>query len=456
MKKETLLALFLLLASPNLLPAQSPALPPLPACNGTEPLAVNGETITAGVTKWYYGSATTFSNLTLRGGTLVVCGNLTITNYTMDSGTVFIQPGGRLVLAAGSGAGLVLNGNCSIINYGTCEIQRNLNLHNGYVSASKPNLLVNASSTSVFRMSNQYLVINNPYSWFINNGSAEFWGIIVDNWAGAGVVEMGASSTMRMAVLINKVANSFRVTSGSACLNVFQYSQFYGVLTSSPTLNVCVGTGHSSDASCIAWGCAPNNWGAAQVMPACSTCASLAVLPAALSQLQVTRTTQGTHALTWQYATPATGTLFKLLRSANGVHFTAIDSFTTDHLAYSYSITDPSPLPGANYYMIQYSHPQYTGLQNSKAVKINSAATTPFSIYPNPFDKKLTIRFPVGTYPEKIMLTDMMGRNINIQWHWLAALQQAEVVVQENIAPDMYMIHIKTNQSSISRTVLKQ
>lgn len=456
MKKHSLLAAFLLLATPLFVTAQSPAAPPPPACTGTEPLVTDGEILTKGVTKWYYGPAATFSNLTLRGGTLIICGDLTVSNYTMDSGTVHINPAARFVIASGNGAGLVLYGNSAIYNYGTCEIQRNLSLNGGYASAGTPNLIVNATSASVFKMSNQYLVINNPYSWFVNNGSAEFWGIIVDSWAGAGVVEMGSGSSTRMAVLINKIPNSYRVTSGTACLNVFQYSQFYGVLTSSPTLNACVAAGHTSDSGCIPWGCAPNNWGAAQVVPACTSCASIAVLPVHFTGLQVARTASDRNLLTWQCAGAQPGMVFRLLRSADGRYFSAVDSFTVSAITSSYSITDKLPPEGLNHYMIQYTQPQNGTIYNSKTVKISSPPATPFSIYPNPFDKKLTIRFPVGTYPEKVMLTDMLGRNIRINWHWQPDACLAEVMVEEFIPADIYMIHIRTNKSNISRTILKK
>lgn len=456
MKKLSLLATIFLLVTPFLMTAQSPAFPPPPACMGTEPLMTDGDVLLSGVTKWYYGPPATFSNLTLRGGTLIVCGDLTVNNYNMDSGTVYINPAARFVIASGNGAGLVLYGNAAIYNYGTFEIQRNLSLNGGFTSAGSPNLIVNATSASVFKMSNQYLVINDPYSWFVNNGSAEFWGVIVDSWAGAGVVEMGPGSTTRMAVLINKIANSYRVTSGTACLNVFQYSQFYGVLTSSPTLTACVAAGHTSDAGCIPWGCVPNNWGAAQVIPACTTCASIAVLPASLSDLQVAHIAGGRNLLTWQCASLQPGTVLRLMRSPDGRDFSPIDSIRATAITSSYSITDKHPLQGLNHYMIQYSQPQNGSIHNSKMVKISSVPSTPFSIYPNPFDKKLTIRFPVGTYPEKVMLTDMLGRNIQIGWHWQPDACLAEASVEEFIPADIYMIHIRTNKGNISQTVLKR
>jgi hypothetical protein len=125
------------------------SLPP-PACNGTEPLVTDGETLNGGTTKWYYGATAMINSLTLDGGTLVVCGDLTVDKFYMDRGTIFIRPGGRFVIGSGVGAGLQFKGDCSIYNYGTCEVQRNLSLENN-ATAATPNKVINASSSSVFK-----------------------------------------------------------------------------------------------------------------------------------------------------------------------------------------------------------------------------------------------------------------------------------------------------------------
>lgn len=52
--------------------------PSPPDCTGTEALLVDDETLNTGTTKWYYGGAVTMNSLTLNGGTLIVCGDLTI------------------------------------------------------------------------------------------------------------------------------------------------------------------------------------------------------------------------------------------------------------------------------------------------------------------------------------------------------------------------------------------
>jgi len=248
--------------------------PPLDDCNGTEPSLADNETLGTGAKKWYYGTAAVYNQVTIRGGTLVVCGDLTFTNFYLDSGTVVIRPGARLHI--GSGAGIVLRGNSSIYNYGTLEVMSNLVLDNSWASATKPNVLINATTSSVFTMSFQYFVINNPYSFFVNNGRADFHGIITDPAAASGSVCLGNSSQTTMRVLYNKSKKPYVAPTGTACVQVSQYSQFTDTLTASPNINVCLGPSHTSDAGC--GGCRPNAWGNASIFNSCNGCVEIQVL----------------------------------------------------------------------------------------------------------------------------------------------------------------------------------
>lgn len=250
---------------------------PLPDdCNGTEPLLADNEILGTGAKKWYYGATATYNQITLRGGALVVCGDLTFTNFYIDSGTIVIRPGARLHI--GGGAGIVLRGNTAIYNYGTFEVTANLSLDNTWASANKPNILINATPAAVFNMSFTYFVINNPYSYFVNNGHAGFHGIITDPAAAAGSVCLGNGSETTMQVLYNKSKNTYTAPTGTACLKVNQYSQFYDTLTASPNINVCLGPTHYSDSSCRPFGCKPNAWGAANRFQFCNSCTDAQVL----------------------------------------------------------------------------------------------------------------------------------------------------------------------------------
>ncbi len=202
-------------------------------------------------------------------------------------------------------------------------------------------------------MSNQYFVINNPHSRFVNNGNGEFWGIITDPQSVAGSVCLGSNSSTKMAVLINKVANTYIVPSGNACVHVFQFSQFFGRLTNSSGLLACLGATHTSDAGCIAHGCTPNNWGSAQVFTGCNSCSTLVSLAIQFSSFDANHTSTG-NKLSWDLNTTTNDGSLQILRSSNGTRFDVLRTLTPNTTGTHYEFTDNEPLPGNNFYMIKY------------------------------------------------------------------------------------------------------
>jgi hypothetical protein len=394
----------------NLAAQCKPALPSQP-CTGTEPMVLDNEVINLNSTKWYYGSATTMSSLTLNGGKLIVCGDLTIDKFYMDSGQILINPGARFVIGSGIGAGLELKGKSEIYNYGTLECQRNLSLQGGWATASTPNILMNVTNASVFRMPNQYLVINNPNSWFINGGTAQCWGIITDNQAAASSVCLGIRSVTQMAILINKVANAYNVSVGSACIYVFQLSQFFGPLTNNHNLFVCLSASHTSDASCIPHGCTPNNWGAAQVFTNCNTCASLAALPSGFTSFAL-KEINGINQLIWELDREITASIFYIEQSGDGLHFSILDSLESGK-SKSFSYADRSPAFSTQYYRIRCINRNSGQSIMSKTIT-NTDVQNKLLVYPSPFTDAFYIRPASGEIIQRVLVTGPDGRFIPV------------------------------------------
>jgi hypothetical protein len=254
--------------------SQCKTAPPLEACLGTEATVSDNETLLNGIKKWYYGATATFGQLTMRGGTLVVCTDLTINVLNMDSGTIVIRPGAKLT-AGGGGGGMIWRGGCAIYNHGRLEITSNLSFEGPYATTARPNILMNVTAASSSRAFN-YFVINNPFSFFVNNGLAEVHGIITDNNAVAGSVCLGPTSQLKQTVLINKVKDTYIAPYGYACVSVYQLSQFADTLTDHPHVLVCLSAGHTS----VTGGSnKPNAWGAANVFQNCNSCAEMTLLP---------------------------------------------------------------------------------------------------------------------------------------------------------------------------------
>ena len=89
------------------------------ACTGSEPLVASNQTLGAGTTRWFYGTATTFTNITIQtGGKLIVCGELQINGLTMQGGTLVITRTGKLTVNTSDGSSMVFRGGCSVYNLG--------------------------------------------------------------------------------------------------------------------------------------------------------------------------------------------------------------------------------------------------------------------------------------------------------------------------------------------------
>ena len=427
-----------------------------PDCTGSEPLVADGETIGGGLTKWYYGTAALIDNLTLDGGTLVVCGDLTVDKFYMTSGTIFIRPGGRFVIGSGIGAGLQFKGGCAIYNYGTCEIRRNLSLENN-ATALSPNIVVNALSTSVFKMSNQYFVINNPFSWFVNNGSTECWGIITDNQATAGSVCLGPGSSTSMAVLINKVANAYTVPSSHACVHVFQYSEFYGALTSSPNLYACLASSHVSATSCIPFGCQPDNWGSAQVVTDCTACTTLTFLGLRFETLSAKLEQDRTVLLEWDTNDGNHAGVFYVLRSSDGKNFHPVDSLNSRPNGNSrYRFLDHPPSGSEYYYQVRYSNDQNGTQVTSHVARISLAMNDKLAIFPVPFTDHFQVRLGDRESPERVMLTDVNGGNIRISYEIRPGMSVVDIRLAQTLSPGMYIVHIQTGSRVMAKTLFKE
>lgn len=456
MRKATYLFLLVFSCCYNIAFGQCISPPPIPAaCTGSEPILTDNETLNTGSSKWFYGSPQILNSVTMKGGTLIVCNDLTIDKFYIDSGAIYIRPGARLIIGSGIGAGLIFDGNCQIYNYGYCEIQRNVSFGNAHVSATRPNMIINALPGSVFRMANQYFVINSPYSWFVNNGTAEFWGIITDPLSSAGSVCMGLGSTIRMAVLINKIADTYIAPSGNACVNVFQFSQFSNRLTNTPRVHVCLGSGHTSASGC--GGCPANDWGLARVFTGCVSCFALGVLPIQFSDFTGRNTGFGNQ-LNWAMSIAAEGGLFKILRSEDGKDFKAIDSLKSIDFnqTISYQITDKTPKQGDNYYMINYTHHQSGISINSSQIKLSNVNTTEFSVYPMPFTEKFFISYPTGAKFDKIILTDITGKNLAIRYNIRSESNLIEVILSAEIPAGIYLLHMRTDRQNLAKTIVKQ
>ena len=303
-----------------------------------------------------------------------------------------------------------------------------------WLSGREPRRVVLRRNASVFRMPNQYFVINNPNSWFVNQGTAQFWGIITDVQAAPSSVCLGIRSVTQMAILINKVANSYTVSVGSACVYVFQFSQHFGPLTNIHNLFVCLAAGHTSDSGCIPFGCTPNNWGAAQVFTNCSGCAALATLPSGFSSLSLAEY-NGLNQLNWDMDREAGTCRFYIEHSGDGYHFSTLDSLEgTNNRSYVY--TDRSLSLPVHYYRVRCVEKNSGQAIVSKTIS-STEKQSRMEIYPSPFEESFFVRFSGNELLQRVRLTATDGKTIPVSirqegYRWritpLRALSKNEII----------------------------
>lgn len=404
MKQKTKLLAAVLLLSFHCL-AQCLSAPPFPTCTGTEPSVVANDNIGIAQTKYYYGAPVSLSNVRISGGTLVVCRDLTLSELVFDSGVIYVQPYATLIV--NNAAGLVVRGNTSIYNSGTFQCMGNFVMDGTYASASRPNIFINTGGLSWFKMPNQYFVINNPYSKLVNNGIADFHGLITDPPAAAGSVCLGNYSQTRMTVLYNKAHDPYIAPLGNACVSVSQYSQFYDTLTIYPNINFCLGAGHTSDASCIPWGCKPNAWGAGQVITGCTNCITvLHALAASFKKIEAAASGDANE-INWEMLDNNTK-LFYVERSVDGIAFTTIDSVKGNG-GDSYRFYDRG-FDAIDYYRVIAITGNTRTSSSILQVKRNAL---PGMVSPNPFNDHLVVSLDgFSTKQVSIIITDISGRKI--------------------------------------------
>lgn len=415
--------------------AQCISSPTFPVSFGTEPLVAPGDHINISQTKYYYGAAVAMSNVKMNGGTLVVTGDLTLNDLVFDSGTVFIHPGATLVI--NNAAGLILRGNARIYNAGTFQCLGNFVMDGTWATAAKPNLFLNVFSNSYFKMPNQYFVINNAHSWLVNNGIGDFHGIITDPPSAKGSVCLGFNSQTRMRVIYNRAKHPYMAPNGPACVYVDLYSQLYDTLTNYPTINMCLGASHNSDASCIPWGCRPNAWGDAQVTTGCASCASvLTFLSVQFKNVEAVAITAANE-LRWEIERTPPGK-FYIERSPDGNQFTRIDSVVaTGATSYRYKDLEK---PSSAYYRIVYGNAAQQ--LASKVVKITAEEKLQHP-YPNPFKNALVLPIKTMQRDMQLRLTDAAGRRIN-QYKIIYGTDEVKIAFGE-LPAGLYLLTVNNN-----------
>ena len=423
--------LLALLIRPSFVYAQCPAAPIAATSCAVGTAVTNGANINSGQTYTFSGGPSTLSSVNMSGGTLRICGDLTLSGMNFNSGNLIIESGGKLTLNASVNAG------GSIINRGTLIINGSLSMQ-GSVSA-----LYNDLSTSVFTLqSGGTLTLSGSGASLVNRGVMTINFLLVQSSVGS--VCVSNASIMTIGTLQNNTTNSFTYGGNGApgCINVTTAAIMNNDVGGTSLVHICKGAGVTPTGAAAAD--ASNGWGAAQVYSGCTSCAT--VLALRISQFTVTEK-EGNISMQWTTGEPPAGNeVFYVEKSTDGRNFYTLTSYEARAGQTIYTSSDATADIGIQYYRIKMVS-SAGATAYSEITAVEAAAYQPFWVYPNPVspDKPITLYlYSEVTTTAEISLINMTGQAIDKRTIGLAKGKNSFNWGIRKLATGIYLIRMVT------------
>lgn len=247
-------------------------------CTGT---LTNGSTVNPGQTLCFTGGPSSFGSITLNGGTIVICGDLTINNLNLNSGSVFVSSTGNFTI----NNGFNMNGNAHFTNYGTLTFSGNINMQNG-------NNDINNAAGAVFNAQNISMTGtgSTPGHTINNAGTANIQKLSVNS--GNNNINLGDASTMNLTTLASvNNPNAFCVEPGECSnINISGSAQMNQPLTDDSGLRYC-NTGTESS---------PPGGGSGSATVSCADC-SIPLAIDNLFELNANYISGNTAKISWKF-----------------------------------------------------------------------------------------------------------------------------------------------------------
>ncbi len=296
------------------------------ACDAGDPLS-DGANIGTGVTRHFNGTGGVFSNISLSGGTLVLCGTATLNNVSHNGGVILIKPGADITFTGSYNIG------------GTPHLFYNL----GSVTFPS-NVQLQGSDQFVYNGPGATLEVEGEIT-FLNNGKLFNYGTtiahrIVINGSNVELCFGPGAVNITESIVSDGTGNTITVPSGEACVSYSDQLTGNSPLTATANLRVCQAPGASNPA--------PNTLGGATLVPDCSSCS--VALPVILSAFNVQENNGQVH-LTWKTDMEFNVNGFVIEKSTDGVHFTGIVRIPARNTASDYQHTIPGS--GRSYFRLK-------------------------------------------------------------------------------------------------------
>lgn len=360
-----------------------PVTPPVITCGTGTPL-VDNAVISTGQTYSFNGTNGAFSNISINGGTLLLCGSVTITNLNFNGGTLVINPGAVVTFDGNFSAG-----DNNFFNAGTVVFNFNISIQ--------------GTNTFVYNAAGASMTVNGSFTifnagLFINNGATVAQGIILNSGAD---ICFGPNSTSSTTSIVNNETNAVIVPTGTACVSYSTSFTGNNAVTATPSLIICQNPGASAPAPVVT--------GAATLVSGCTSCS--VALPLKLLTFQ--GKLRGTEVvLEWKTDWEENMKSFAVERSVDGQDFETIGAVTPHNRPSTYTFT--ASLKDNSYFRLKMIDEDGRFTYSPMLLMKVPAAGFHMSVLSNPVTGSyiaLSVYLP-GKQTGEITIIDKLGRPI--------------------------------------------
>jgi hypothetical protein len=163
--------------------------------------------------------------------------------------------------------------------------------------------------------------------------------------------------------------------------------------------------------------------------------------------------------LHWSTATEKNNDFFTLYRSADGENWEVLKQLPgagNSLYKQNYTVTDPQPLPGLNYYYLaQTDHDGTSKRFHTIYFDLNDRENL-VKVYPNPFQDKCEV---VSSWPLREDMSDIHLKDALGTTHQVIMRKKDKYTVElrtSELAPGKYTLHINTPEGRIVKKLIRQ
>ncbi|MFT3933170.1 MAG: choice-of-anchor J domain-containing protein [Chitinophagaceae bacterium] len=177
-----------------------------------------------------------------------------------------------------------------------------------------------------------------------------------------------------------------------------------------------------------------------------------AALPVTLASFTASRLNDQVK-VSWKSTEEINSSVYIVQRSADGVSFTTIGQVNAKGYAADYSLVDPSPIIGDNYYRLK-AVDKDGKFTYSKVVKVNFTKLPGIRISPNPASSYLYINLENINSSVSLQLIDLNGKTVSQQI--IAPGQTNKTISLSGMAKGLYSVKLVSKEKVVTQKLLIQ